>query len=265
MEENKKVFQFAKKMDYPIYVELNPNVIGVESFLLENNFSLLLGDELKKYENSSKSDIKSRILQIEKATPTVTRQIAISTESDRFGAESISPRSDYKVYRYKNLALMVYSLPVCRWQLGVTDHFASTTTDPDSRVVINRFVSWALSRVGVVGFWGVPVDEGFVVMPYRESLGEAVFVDWNRQKLLTIEGEKELSSSMIMRLDHSLVGRSIGMKCEELFSFLSMHCTYFDYSGHTPQVRQVLQTMSKTMVGVIHPKDNYKPRTDLSL
>ncbi len=152
------------------------------------------------------------------------------------------------------------------WQLAAFDDFGSTEHDLDYKIILNRFLSWSLAPLGIVGFWGVPVDDGVVVMRQNKSQGEAVYLDIFNGNVISLDGYKKISARFkIMRLNSTLHGRNIVMTNEELLSFLTTHVSYFDYSGPSVPVRQIIQAISKKFQGLLHPEESFRPRTDLSL
>jgi hypothetical protein len=269
MEESKwTYFQYFKELGYQSYIRVNLEDFdtSLPGLLTQMNFIQLTPEEADEFEQGKSSDKKYHILTIEEASAPVSRQIDSSIESDYYGPESIVPKSGYQVYRYRGEALIVYSLAAKEWRMGCYPDFGAEDKKMAHRSIINRYLSWSLAHSGVVGFWGVPVDEGVVVLKQAESMGEAVFIDTAKRKVLTIDGEKRMRGHFtIMRLDSGLSGRNLMMSSEELLSFLSLHCTYFEYDGMIRAVRQMVQEISKTSSGIVHPKESFKPRTDLAL
>lgn len=263
--EEKKItyFQYQKELDFPIFVACDLSSLDpfIEQLLIKNMFTKLMDAEAKDVpEKLTKSG--ARLLNIVEATPGVVRQIDVSRESDRYGLESITPKEGYRLYRLKGHALMVYSFASVEWEVGVFPHFGEN--EFASQIVINRFLGWALSSLGIIGFWGTPVEEGIIVMNQKNSEGEAVFVDIRRRKIFTKEGTKTMKGLIsVIRLDNSLKGRNVKMRNEELISFMSHYCTYFDFHGLSVPVRQMIHTLSKLSQGIIHPLESFKPRMDL--
>jgi len=263
-------FQYLKEEGYPSYIRLALEDFDAEisGFLTEMGFSQLSGEEVEERSllSSSSNENKYYLLTIEEASAPVARQINSSVESDHYGPESIVPKSGYQVYRYRGEALLVYSLGAREWRMGCYQDFGHQSHKMAHRSIINRFISWSLANSGVVGFWGVPVDEGVVVLRQLESQGEAIFIDINKGKVLSVDGVRKMKGKFsILRLDNQLTGRNMRMSSEELFSFLVLHCTYFEYDGMVLSVRQMIQQLSKQYEGIIHPKESFKPRTDLAL
>lgn len=264
----KTYFQYQKDLNLPIYISADLSTFdqSFADFLGKMKF-VKLGD---KEEASALVELKknnlARMLHVTEASPLVAKQIHALMESDRYGAESITPKDGYRVYRHKDVGLMVYSFGVKEWKLGCYKDFGGASITYASRMVINRFLSWALVPHGIVGFWGVTVDDGMVAQKAADSKGEAVFVDVVHLRMITLDGVKKLRSHFkVLRLDPTLKGRNIKMKNEELLSFLSAHCTYMDSSGLSVPVRQMIQALSKMTEGLIHPQESFRPRTDLSL
>lgn len=99
------------------------------------------------------------------------------------------------------------------------------------RVMLNRYLTWALAPHGIIGFWGVATGDGFVVMKQSQSFGEAVFVDVTKRRTFSSAGAKPFEGIFtILRADKGATpGKFIG--AEELVSFLSTHTTYFSNQG----------------------------------
>lgn len=261
-------FQFFKELDLPLYVRVELGRFAPElvTMLATSRFEELSESEGKKVLKGLKDRKNSRLLTINEAGIGVARQLGISVDGDRFGPETIIPRDGYRIYRYRGLALMIYSFNALEWEMGALSHLGQKDRSEYTRIVLNRFLSLALAPFGFLGLWGVPVDEGIVVMKSQESKGEAVFIDLLGRQILTLDGARPLKGHFsILKLDPVLKGRNIKMSPEELLGFLTLHCTYLDYQGPSVPIRQLIQTLSKTAEGLIHPKESFKPRTDLSL
>jgi hypothetical protein len=250
-------YQFQKKLGYQVYLRF-------EDFEFENLFTDFLQTMgFDKVERNKVKEIpfdkkNTRVLKIVKASPRVARQIDTSNfGSDHFGAESLSPMGSYNVYKYRNVGMMIFGEGNLLWELGIKsthDHMAL-------RAIFTRFLSFALVHTGVVGFWGVPVDEGFVVMTPNKSQYESVFVDLNQNALITQDGIKNIDCELqILRLDSTIRDKVIGMKKEALLSFLSTNTCYFSYSGFERELKNTIFELAQVAQGFIYPEENYKPR-----
>ncbi|OUR96152.1 hypothetical protein A9Q84_07265 [Halobacteriovorax marinus] len=261
-------FQYFKGLGLPIYLRLN--LAHFQSDVVElfksMKFEEMSPKEVTEMEEGFSKEKFSRLLTIEEATPGVMRQIGSFSDSDRFGSESIQPKDGYQVYRYRGLAMMLYAHSFKEWQMGCSEDFGVEATNLASRVVINRFLSWSLAPLGIIGFWGVPVDEGMVVMKPSDSNGEVVFIDVFKRWSYTQDGNKRIKNSFkLLKLDSSLKERSITMSGERFLTFLTAHCTYFSYGGHSIPVRQMIQSLCRNYEGHVYPLESFQPRTDLNL
>lgn len=256
-------FQYFKDLEFPIYIrvclaDFDPDL---EGFVREIGFTELKEAEEQRVWSDLKMRSSSRLLTISEASTVVAKQIEMAQESDKYGHESIIPKNGYGVYRYKNVAMMVYSLASHEWQLGVFSDFGSPRIEFASRAVLNRFLAWALSPLGIVGFWGSLVDEGAVVMKQSEAKGEVVFFDIVKKMTFSMDGHKKMRRRFkLMKLSESLKNRNMPMSPEELMSFLSVNCCYFDHRGQSVAIRQLIQTVARECEGLIHPKESFAPR-----
>lgn len=268
-DQNIMYFQYHTEEDYPIYLGLVGSgddgfADSFSSLITQMNFREMSGNEIDLAKLELAKNPSARMLKIKPASYKVERQIESAAHSDRFGLESILPKEGYKVYRYKGHALLVYSYAAEVWECGVTESFGENEEGIfAARTVLNRFLSWALAPLGVIGFWGVPVKEGLVVLKAKESQGEAVFLDFNKRKVLSMDGVKSIPSRLkILRLDNKLKNKNIKMTTEELMSFLSVHTSFFDPEGHSLPIRQLLQAASRRGEGLIHPRESFQNRKE---
>jgi hypothetical protein len=150
--------------------------------------------------------------------------------------------------------------------MGCLSNFGEGSALSDYRCIINRYLSWALVSEGIIGFWGVPVEEGMVILKRKESQGEAVFIDVREGRTFSIDGATPMKPGFtILRLDSILKDKNITMSREQLISFLTVNSTFFDYQGLNVPVRQAIVSLAKIAEGIVHPRESFKPRTDLSL
>lgn len=261
-------FQYQESLQLPVFIRFNPEQFEdeLEPFLINMGFFKISEEAGKKAQAELNFISGGKMLTITEASMAVARQIESTVESDRYGGESVTPKPGYRVYRYKGAALLIYSLAASEWSLGVYSDFGSAERELDSRIVIGRFLGWALAPLGILGIWGTPVDEGIVAMRANKAGGEFIHIDIKSRQMITLEGIKKMKPLFtIMRLDSSLRGRNVRMKSEEYLSFILHHSTFFDYSGPTVAVRQMAQMLVKTTEGILHPEESFRPRTNLSL
>ena len=260
IDDKLQYFQFVKDLDYPIYLACVPEQFGGQflKLLKDCHFTSLDKKEFKNIDEKLKQP-NARLLKIDPANIRVLSQIGTYRESDRFGPESTTPKMGHHIYRYCGRAIMIYSLATPIWEMGVVDNFGDQNELNRDRVVINRFLSWALSPLGVVGMFGLGIEGGIVVLGQVESMGEAVWIDLFKETILTTIDEKKLrQNNLIVRLDSVLKNHNQKMNRSELLSFLMVHNIFLSVTGPSIAVRQVLQTLSKICQGVIHPKESVK-------
>jgi hypothetical protein len=261
--DNVSYYQFQKELDYPVFVKFeNPE--------FEINFSELLQSlGFHKVDNNELGTISidkssTKVLLIKEAGPRIAKQINQSHVGlESYGPESISPYGNYDVYRYRNVGLMVIGHGNYYWEMGVrncTDHMEEV------KVMLTRYISFALASQGVVGFWGVPVQEGLVIMKPKEANFESVFIDVDKGVFITTDGVKPIGADVqLLRLDHTIKGESRRMKKEELVSFLCHNTTYFSYHGLEYKLKHSIFEIVDFAEGHIYPFENFQPRSNLQL
>ena len=256
-DDNAIYYQYQKELNYQVFLKFDNEI-------LEARF-----DEVFKalgFEKVDKEDIKgnqynknqTRVIKVSQASPKVAKQIDSASFSSSFGGiESLSPMGRYNVYKFQNVGMMIFGNSNLLWELGVK----SNSTFEQLLAIVTRCLGFALASSGIVGFWGVPVDEGFVVMSQRRSEAESVFVDIYKGKLITRDGVKDINSELqILRLDPTIRDKVIGMDRESLLSFLSNSTCYFSYSGFEIGIKDAILEISQVATGLIYPEVNFKPR-----
>jgi hypothetical protein len=217
--ENEKFvyFQFNKKLNLPIYIRFiaqnfDPDITG---FLRTMKFDELNEKESKDAVERIAKVPGARLLTASEASVMVSRQIAASQESDKWGAESLVQKQGYSVYRYRNVAMIVFSLGTTEWRMGCFSDFGHVDNELAYRIILNRFLSWSLISHGIVGFWGTPVEEGVVIQRSFETKGEVVYIDIKRNNLLSCEGEKKMKHNFtFIKLDNHIKNQSVDLKFE---------------------------------------------------
>ena len=263
-------FKFCQDQsrEIPIYIKVDLSGFGQQlvGFLLKNHFSQIGTERISKIQEDLQKKEHARILSISQAPSVVIDQIFRYAESDQYGHESIVPNKNYKIYRYRKLALMVYANNSKEWRLGAFPQFGSLEGENAYRIILARFLGLALAPLGIVGFWGSLVDDGMIIFNKKESAKGVVFLDVKKRQIIT--GGQILPISMnfkIIRLQNQLKGKKKTMTKEELFSFLSINCIYFDYGGKSLPIRQAMQGLAKSFKGYIYPGESFRDALDLSI
>ena len=262
MSKEVSYFQFQSQMGYPVFVRfVDQDLESRLGLLMESmGFKKLVEDEFKAIQIINH---KTKILSLSEANLKVSRQIDQIGAWDSYGAESVSEFSTYDVYRYKGVGLILMGHNATVWEAAIKD---IDKKRDEVKALITRYLSYALAPFGVVSFWGVPVDEGFVVMKPAESSYESVVVDIDNNCFITQDGVKDIGlGSQILRLDESLKGEIRVMKKEELLSFLSVKTCYLSNRGLDNRVKSTLFAMVEMVDGYIYPSINFKPRSGVDL
>ncbi len=254
------VYKFTQSEKYPIYLKLEDfeDEKLAKDILFSCGFIPFQGKEedLQKLLDNPKESCK--YIKLKAASFKIAAQIGSTSSVDQYGAESISPRGSFKIYRYAGMSMLIYASTSKEWELAAMPHFFAESNAAIARVVINRILSWALAPMGIVGFWGEVIKDGLVIRNAREAHGEACFVDLRRMMIIHAQGESPIKSSFnFVRPDRTLKDRMITMRAEELFSFLCSKTTYFDFQGLSVAVRQILQQMSRVLIGIVYPEEKF--------
>lgn len=261
-------FQYNKTLNFPIFITFPEKVFSTyfESFLMAHKWFRLAENESKTIDIVLKEK-NAKVLVVEECSPVVARSLRAvgpGGGGDSFFAgsnESIGLKEGVRFYKYQNEAMFLYSFVNSESKMGCFQDFGSK--EKIARHIINRFLSLALSAHGIIGFWGMPVEEGIVVMRPEDAESRVVFIDIFKRNIFSDEGVTKIAANCkIFRLNSLPKSKSLKMRQEELFSFLYHHCAYFDIQGPSAPVRQVIQEMAKTLEGVWLPFESFRPRLE---
>ena len=268
-ESGFKYFQYCRELGHSVYLRYSDQIFSpkLATFLEDMGFNQLEDREvIELMAKKPRENSKFRILTLVEASLRVSAQIQRTLESDRFGLESVIPREGYKVYRFKNTALMVYSERTNFWEMGCFSDFGIGKDLFAYRSVINRYLTWALVPHGVLGFWGVPIEEGIALLRPGEAQGNAVYFDIFQRKMISGKEVRPFPHPLkILELDKNLEQQNLSMRQEELAGLLSRRNTYLSISRHPVSVRQILQKLSSVGQGYIHGQEFFKTKIDLTL
>ena len=256
-------YQFQGENGYCVFIKF-------ESEDLERSFKNILSEvgfekvEEQRLTQISVNKLTTKVLTVRSATPKVVKEINIGAPGlELMGPESISARGSYNIYKYKGVGMMIFSSNNTLWELGVTNPVKNKR---ELRVVIIRYLSWALAGQGIIGLWSVPVEEGLVVMRPVDANHEVVFIDLNRMAMVTQDGVVGISGELkLIRLDENLHHHSRPMVKDQLLSFLSTHTTYLSYSGLDGRLKETIYQLVNLFDGMVLPVENFKPRVTQSV
>lgn len=225
-------FQWQKSHGYPVFLR-------VEKTLLEGRLQKLITDlgfqevPVSEHRKIQLDRMGTKVLTLSRASLRVCQQVNLGDSLERYGAESLSHHANAQVYLYRRLGLMVFSPLTNLWELGLASQLETTEELTGLRVMLNRYLGWALAPLGVIGFWGVATNEGLVAMKQSQSFGEVVMVDVEKRLLHSSAGTQPMAPGFtILRADKGApAGKA--MAREELVSFLSTANVYFTH-GNLP-------------------------------
>jgi len=260
MEKKIQYYQFQKELGYQVFIRFEDEEFESQyvDILMTLGFSKIKDEELKSI-TFDKNETK--ILKVQEATPRVAKQIYQSHAMEKYGNEHLTPKGSYEVYGYKGVAMMVFGEGNYFWELGLIGNQAD---DNAAKTVFVRYIGWALASQGVLSFWGVPVDEGIVVMKPIESNFENILIDINKNIFISKDGIKPIGAgAQILRLDEMLKDRTRRMSKEALVSFLSMNSSYLSYQGIPFSLKQSILRLVDIVDGYIYPIENFQPRADV--
>lgn len=267
METVKNLYlQFSKGREFPVFLKFTNEDFYLKACDVLEKKGFKKVDE-KMINNLLKTKQKYHLLNVLEANAQVANIIRTGHKAlEIYGNESVTPHNNYQVYKFHHYAMMVFSPFYNNWELGTV---CDLTKDHDVKVfnvVIDRFLAIALVDYKVASFWGVPVDEGVVVMSQAKSKSEMIFFDLEKMKLMSNDGVKPISGDFqILRLDSSIKGESRKLKREELLSFLVTNNSYISYYGPSHIFKTYAYQLTQFCTGWIYPEENFVPRTDLPL
>lgn len=272
INDQMSIFRLRKDLDYPVYlkVDLSGFGEGLKAFIFNSGFELMEGVSEDDISDLLGRASHSRVLSITLASNNVMRHVDQAQESDLYGFESLVPRDGYSVYRYKREGIIVYSSSASVWKLGCRSNFGEGSGSAKAyKIILNRYLSWALAPMGVVGFWGRYSNSELEFLKQNDSDGELVFLDmyrnigFNNKTFWTLGPEFR----MVKRGGHGSNSLKEGhvIRQEEFISLLSMNCSFFDYKGLSLPIRQMIKRISQLYTCRISSGPEKVPRRDLSL
>ncbi|MDA8792668.1 hypothetical protein N9N67_05450 [Bacteriovoracaceae bacterium] len=148
-----------------------------------------------------------------------------------------------------------------RWEVGLVLSKFSQDAQKNSRLFLARILSSIAAEYNIFSFFGVPVEEGLVVLNPVHSHFEFVLIDNDRSKITTFDGEKSLKDELeLIRLTQENFDEPKFMKADELFSFLMNGLNYFSINSLPKKITKSVYEFSQMVSGVIYPEENFKPR-----
>ena len=261
-------FQYQKRLNLPIYIRAELDVFDpcLTKLLRELHFVPLDGEEAVEARGRVERVEGGRLLTLEEASPMTAKKIDCIGELGQYGEESITPGYDCQIYRYRSVSIMPHSYDSPFWGLGCYKGFGGGENLTAHRIVLNRFLSYALLPLGMIGLWGEAVEGGIALLRPNRGEGRAVFIDIQRETLLASKGGVPIDPRFtIFRLSTRYLNRDVVMEAEELLPCLFSHLCYFSYLGPGKFTRRAILVLARLVRGVDCSPDKFESIAELSL
>ncbi len=243
MEQRWNYYQYRKLHQYPVFVRVNADDVNLkfQHLLGEMGFGLLTDIEVKKI---SLHKPHSRILTVQSAGPRIEKQISGSDLLDKYGLESLSLMNGLPVYTYRKVGLLAMPTGRNLWDLAMSSEISHTDQMVGLRVMLARFLSTALSDMGVLCYWGTVKDGAVILMKQSQSFGESVLIDFERKTVFSQGGEMKIGNNLRM-IRRDVEGKTSSyISREELISFLSVSTCLLSFTGITPAMKRNIYSLS---------------------
>ncbi|MBY0516402.1 MAG: hypothetical protein K2P81_05810 [Bacteriovoracaceae bacterium] len=241
-------YQWQKSTGYPIFLRLSKDLHEGRMQKLVNDLGF---QEIAEVDHRKVSVTRpgTKILTLTRASTRVTQQVMLKDSLDKFGSETLNYQGNAQIYLYRKIGMMVFSPTTSMWELGLASSLETTEELMGLRVMLNRYLAWALAPMSVIGFWGVSTNEGLVAMKQSQSFGEVVFVDMEKKIMHASGGSRPLEAEFtILRADKAgPTGRQIPP--EELVSFLNTSNIYFTHMGLPQTLKKAALTLGSSVRG----------------
>lgn len=246
MEIKWNYYQFRKTQDYPTYLRVRrdeslPKFLHV---LQEMGFNELSETESKKI---SLHRIHTRVLSVQLATPKVQLQLQGSDLLDQYGPESLNIQNGTPLYMFRKVGVLAAPTNKTLWDLALTQDLASTDHMIGLRVLLSRYLSMALSDLGVLCYFGTFKENTVMIMKQSQSFGETVILDQTKKMIYSFNGAHPMPLIIkVSRRDKETShGQRIGR--EELIGFLSVSTCLMSFSGISPAMKKMVFELSQSM------------------
>jgi hypothetical protein len=249
MESQKwSYYQYRRQQDYPVYLRIHADEghSKLQHLFMELGFSSLSEKDTKRI---SLQKPHTRMLTIQGAGARLQHQITGSTLLDQFGSESLSIQGNLPIYTYRKVGVMGLPVNKTLWDLAINNDSLETVQMVGLRIVLTRFLAFALSDLGILSYWGTVKDDTIIIMKQVDSFGEAVFLDESRNMAYWNGGEMKLPGHVkFLRKDkdHKITSK---MNREELISFLSVSTCLLSFSGITHNMKRAIYSLTTRASG----------------
>lgn len=255
-DSNFTYFQYKKEDNYQVFLRFEDAEFEeiLTSVISKLGFSKLEREEVKNIKYIAN---KTKILQVGRASTILSRKIDEAEFSQSsYGFETLTNMGTYEVYKFRHIGMMILSQNKHVWELGIKE----TSNIEALYAIFGRYLSYALASEEVVGFWGISVDNGLVVMTPEKSSYEFVLIDTKKSLIHNFDKTKKMNPNFeIIRLNDAMLSGHKMMSREELFSYLSANTTYLSYMGFEIGIRDAVSKLAKNSLGCVLPESDFQP------
>ncbi|MCT4642117.1 MAG: hypothetical protein N4A33_07425 [Bacteriovoracaceae bacterium] len=210
--------------------------------------------DYKSVKRASTAKDSCTIIAINKASAKLT-----SALDGLYQDEVLSQSGAAFQYYKKGCASALISLSKVNWQVALVEDCSFEGL----KFFYNRIISAALTKYGVLSFWGVKAQSTLIVTKPVVSQSECFFIDIDANKVYS-EGEvTDFDSSLnIGRLDSFQKQEQRSMSKEMMYSFLATHTCVFSSLSSVYIMRTNLLKVTKILSAFSYPEKNFEPRAN---
>ena len=249
----KKYFKIQNKLNLPLLIQ-------IEDEGLFDKLEPIL-DELGLVEMSHSDALGVKVIKTE------TTIVSLSFASKKLSASissrySVGEELTYKagiqyVHKNSNTSILLHSRNSVYWQMAMLE----SARPEDIKVSINRLMCLALSKVGIIGFWGVKAQDTILVTSKIVASADCIFIDYDKKKLFDSEQVYDLDRDFnIGRLDESTKNSRQLISRESLYSFLMTNNAFLSLEGMPKKVQDNIMKLAMEINGYLYPERNFEGR-----
>ncbi len=246
----KKYLKFKDSTRLPVIIQIEDESIfsDLETFFTELGLTEIDQEAVSKIKLDRK---KTTITSLSYAEGALRSKIE-STDSN--GEATYMPNQQF-LYKNPGSAVLLHSRHTVHWQMSI---IKDSSLDK-LKVSINRMLTLALGKVGIVGFWGVKAQETLLLTSKETSSGDCLFFDYENKKVYDSKDEYEMSKDFhIGRLDDSITHKRQEYSNETLYSFLVVKNSHFSLEGISKDQQDHLLKLACEFDYILYPESNFE-------
>ena len=244
----KKYFKIQNKLNLPLLIQIE------DENLFDKLEQLLV--EIGLVEMTHKDALSVKVVKSE--TTIVSLTLGASISSKYSVGEEVTYKSGIQyVYKHSNTSILLHSQNSVYWQMALVENAKAE----DIKISMNRLICLALSKIGIIGFWGVKAQETILVTSKLVASADCIFIDYTKKKLFDSEQLYDLDSDLnIGRLDESTKSSRQLISRESLYSFLMTNNAFLSLEGMPKKVQDNIMKLALELNGYLYPERNFESR-----